>query len=292
MKRKNVFKRLLFPRPAVVIVLALVSVAGLAYSFIRLQPTDAVSIISYVVSFYSLTLICVRIPELIEMLQCFRQENRYYLRYSTDIRLKMNIHLYGGLVFNAAYAVFQLVLGLWHASVWFYAMALYYLLLAGMRFLLVQHTRSYAAGEQITAEWKKYRLCGALLLVMNLALTVMLIYFVWSIRVFRHHEITTIAMAAYTFSSLTLAILNVIRYRQYGSPVYSAAKAISLAAAVVSMLTLENAMLTVFGEQNSEAFHQIMLGASGVAVILAVQGVAIYMIVNACKKLRVNNSQT
>ena len=99
-------------------------------------------------------------------------------------------------------------------------------------------------------------------------------------------------MAAYTFSSLTLAILNVIRYRQYGSPVYSAAKAISLVAAVVSMLTLENAMLTVFGEQNSEAFHQIMLGASGVAVILAVQGVAIYMIVNACKKLRVNNSQT
>ena len=144
MNRKNVFKRLLFPHPAVVIVLALVSVAGLAYSFIRLQPTDAVSIISYVVSFYSLTLICVRIPELIEMLQCFKQENRYYLRYSTDIRLKMNIHLYGGLVFNAAYAVFQLVLGLWHASVWFYAMALYYLLLAGMRFLLVQHTRSYA----------------------------------------------------------------------------------------------------------------------------------------------------
>lgn len=237
-------------------------------------------------------LICVRIPELIVILQRFKQENRYYLRYSTDVRLKMNIHLYGGLVFNTAYALFQLVLGLWHASVWFYAMALYYLLLAGMRLLLVRHTRIYAAGEQITAEWKKYRLCGALLLVMNLALTVMLLYFVWRIRVFRHHEITTIAMAAYTFASLTLAILNVIRYRQYGSPVYSAAKAISLAAAAVSMLTLENAMLTAFGEQNSQAFHQIMLGASGVAVILLVQGIAIYMIVNACKKLRINNSQT
>lgn len=292
MNRKNVFKHLLFPHPAVVIVLALVSIAGLAYSFIRLQQTDTVSIISYAASFYSLMLICVRIPELIVILQRFRQENRYYLRYSTDVRLKMNIHLYGGLVFNTAYALFQLVLGLWHASVWFYAMALYYLLLAGMRLLLVRHTRIYAAGEQITAEWKKYRLCGALLLVMNLALTVMLLYFVWRIRVFRHHEITTIAMAAYTFASLTLAILNVIRYRQYGSPVYSAAKAISLAAAAVSMLTLENVMLTAFGEQNSQAFHQIMLGASGVAVILLVQGIAIYMIVNACKKLRINNSQT
>ena len=107
------------------------------------------------------------------------------------------------------------------------------------------------------------------------------------IREFKHHEITTISMAAYTFASLTLAIINAFRYKKYGSPAYSAAKAISLVSAVVSVLTLENAMLTAFGQDNSELFRQIMLGATGAAVVCAVEGIAIYMICNAGKNLRV-----
>ena len=80
-------------------------------------------------------------------------------------------------------------------------------------------------------------------------------------------------MAAYTFASLTLAIVNAFRDKRYGSPAYSAAKAISLVSAIVSVLTLENAMLTAFGQDNSELFRQIMLGATGAAVICAVQGI-------------------
>ena len=43
-------------------------------------------------------------------------------------------------------------------------------------------------------------------------------------------------MAAYTFTALTLAIVNAVRYRKYGSPAYSAAKAISLASATLGLL--------------------------------------------------------
>ena len=68
-------------------------------------------------------------------------------------------------------------------------------------------------------------------------------------RTFHHHEITTIALAAYTFTSLTFAIINTVKYRKYHSPVYSASKAISLASACVSLLTLESTMLTTFGNE-------------------------------------------
>jgi len=224
--------------------------------------------------------------------QRFRRENRYYLRYQNDVQLRINLSLYFAVAFNAVYAVFQLCLGLWHHSAWFYAMAGYYLLLGLMRLSLVRHTRHHAAGEDRRMEWRKYRFCGWLLLVMNLTLAVFTLYFVFRIRVFLHHEITTIAMAAYTFTALTLAIINAVRYRRYGSPAYSAAKAISLASATVSMLTLENALLTTFGQESSESFRQIMLGASGAAVILAVQGIALYMIVNANRKLRLGASRT
>lgn len=289
---KKIGKRLLFPHPAIVVLLCAIAIVLLVYSFAMLDEADPISIAGYVVSFYALTLVCVRVPEIIRWVQRFRQENKYYLLYKNDVQLRINISLYGSFGFNAVYALFQLCLGLWHHSAWFYAMAGYYLLLAVMRLSLVRHTSHHAAGEDNGMEWRKYRFCGWLLLVMNLALAIFTLYFVFRIRTFLHHEITTIAMAAYTFTALTVAIINAIRYKKYGSPAYSAAKAISLASAAVSMLTLENALLTTFGQDSSEMFRQIILGASGVVVILVVQGIALYMIVNAHRKLRINKSQT
>lgn len=287
---KKLGKTLLFPHPAVVVLLCAIAVVMLVYTFVALDEADPVSIAGYVISFYALTLVCIRIPAIIRWVQRFRQENKYYLLYKNDVQLRINISLYGAFGFNAVYAVFQLCLGLWHHSAWFYAMAGYYLLLALMRLTLVRHTRHHAPGEDTPLEWRKYRFCGALLMVMNLALAIFTLYFVFRIRTFRHHEITTITMAAYSFTALTVAIVNAIRYKKYGSPAYSAAKAISLASATVSMLTLENAMLTTFGEDSSEVFRQIILGASGIVVILVVQGIALHMIINACKKLKVNHS--
>lgn len=289
---KKLGKRLLFPHPAVLTLLCAAAIVMLAYSFIALDETDVVSIVSYVLSFGALTLVCIRIPEIICFVQRFRQENKYYLLYKNDVQLRINLSLYGTFGFNAVYALFQLGLGLWHHSAWFYAMAGYYLLLALMRLTLMRHTRTHAPGQDNALEWRKYRFCGWMLLVMNLALAIFTLYFVYRIRTFYHHEITTIAMAAYSFAALTMAIINAVRYKKYGSPAYSAAKAISLVSATVSMLTLENAMLTTFGEDSSEMFRQIILGASGIAVILVVQGIALYMIVNAGRKLRINNSQT
>ncbi len=289
---KKIGKGLLFPHPVVAGLLFPVAAVLMLWGMLTRGVEDPLTIAFCALSFYGLVLICLRIPDIIHWVQRFRRENKYYLLYSSDVQLRINLSLFFSVGFNAVYALFQLCLGLWHHSAWFYAMAGYYLLLALMRLSLVRHTRRYAAGEDCRAEWRKYRFCGWLLLVMNLALAIFTLYFVFRIRVFLHHEITTIAMAAYTFTSLTLAIVNTVRYRKYGSPAYSAAKAISLASATVSMLTLENSLLTTFGEGESELFRQIMLGASGAAVILVVQGIALYMIVNASKKLRINNSQT
>lgn len=286
MKWKKLGERMLFPHPVVTALLAVIAAALLVYSFIALEPTNPLSWAAYALSFYALVAVCVRVPDMVCFVQRFRHENRYYLLYSSDVRLRMNISLYGSFTFNAVYAVFQLCLGLRHASVWFYAMAVYYLLLAMMRLMLASYARTHAPGEQMLMEWSAYRNCGKLLLVMNLALAVIILYFVCQIRVFRHHEITTIAMAAYTFASLALAIVNAVRYSRYKSPVYSAAKAISLASASVSVLTLENAMLTAFGQENSELFRQIMLGATGSGVVLFVIGMAVYMISRANRELR------
>ena len=286
MNIKKMVRWLLFPHPAVVGLLWPAALGLLIYTFISYEPTHMISIVSYVLSFYALVVATLRAPAIVRAVKRFKQKNPYMVRYASDVRLRISVSLLSAFLFNAIYAAFQLGLGIWHQSAWFYSMAGYHLLLGLMRLLLVRYTRRHEPREQQEMEWRKYRLCGVLLLMMTFALIIFILYFIYKIRVFRHHEITTIAMAVYTFAALVMAIANAVRYKSYGSPAYSAAKAISLASAVVSMLTLENAMLTAFDQNHSEFFHRMMLGATGTAVMLTVQGIAVYMLINANRKLK------
>ena len=122
---------------------------------------------------------------------------------------------------------------------------------------------------------------------MNLALALIIFFMVYWNRTFEHHMITAIAMAAYTFAAFTIAIINIVKYRQYNSPVYSASKAISLAAACVSMLTLEATMLTTFGDGSMDAItRKIMLGCTGGAVSVFIIVMAVCMIKQSNKQLK------
>ena len=138
------------------------------------------------------------------------------------------------------------------------------------------------------SELIRYRACGIIFLIMNLALALIIFFMVYWNRTFEHHMITTIAMAAYTFTAFTLAIINVIKFKKYNSPVFSASKAISLAAALVSMLTLESTMLTTFADGTMTAIDKkIMLGMTGGVISLLIVAMAIYMIVNGTKRLKI-----
>ena len=202
--------------------------------------------------------------------------------------LRVKVSLYSSLTINTAYAIFQLGLGFYHSSFWFYSLAVYYILLAVMRFFLLRDVKlaSFDSGETIVSELKRYRFCGISLVLMNVALAGIVFFIAWQNRGFEHHFITTIALAAFTFASLTIAIVNAVRYRKYNSPLFSAAKAISLASAAVSMLTLESAMLSAFGKDGQESFRLIMTSLTGAAVCIFVLVMAIYMIINSNKKLR------
>lgn len=231
MNFKKVGKALLFPHIVVMIILLPVSAVFVVCSMVYMGIETPIGVIACVFATYTLTVWCARIPSLIRFCKSFASGNKYASRWKEDARFRLNVSLYGSLIWNTAYAVFQLGLGFSHSSFWFFSMAAYYVSLAAMRFFLVRHTSKHSPGERMREELRKYRTCGIVFLVMNLAISLMIFFMVYWDRTFIHHEITTIAMAAYTFSALTIAIVNIIKYRKYNSPVYSASKAISLAAA-------------------------------------------------------------
>ncbi len=289
---KKIGLKLLYPHLAIIICLLPISVAVLVLSFVYLGTESILAIVSYLLSFYVLLVICFRIPAMIKFAKKMKKENKYLLKYFSDVRLRVNISLYGSLVFNVAFAVFQLCLGFYHKSFWFYSMFAYYIILAIMRFFLVRHTRKYKAKEQFEIELKKSIICGWLLLFMNLALAVIVVFMVYFGRTFEHHMITTIAIAAYTFLTFAFAIVNLIRYKKYESPVYSSAKVISLIAGAVSMLTLEATMLTTFGGNEATYFKPLMLSLTGAAVIGFAITMAIILLVKGHKKRKNLNLQT
>ncbi|MBQ2248973.1 MAG: hypothetical protein IIV17_05195 [Clostridia bacterium] len=287
MDLKKLGKALLFPHVAIMLLLLPAATVLLVGSMVFVGTDSVIAYISYALSAYTLTVWCFKIPKIIKYFKTFKDENKYARRWLEDPRLRVKVSLYGSFAWNALYGIFQLWLGFYHHTFWFYSLGAYYICLGVMRFFLARHTTRYAPGERMQAELRKYRACGIVFLVMNLALALIIFFMVYWGRTFEHHMITAIAMAAYTFTALTTAILNVIKYRKYNSPVFSASKAISLAAALVSMLTLESTMLTTFGDGTMTATAQKwMLGATGGAISVLIVATAIYMIVVGTKKLK------
>ena len=98
-------------------------------------------------------------------------------------------------------------------------------------------------------------------------------------------RITAITLAMCTFWLFTLAVINTVRYRKYRSPVYSAAKAIGLASACVSMLTLTSTMLTTFGGGTVDVqTRNLMLQLVGAGVAICITSIALYMLIFGTKK--------
>ena len=207
-------------------------------------------------------------------------------KYRTDAKFRVKISLYISVFINSIYSAFQLVLGVEHGSVWYYSLAAYYLLLVLMRFFLLRDVRGLRLGEDIESEFRRYRFCGIMLLVMHEVLVLIVFFMTYFGRSFEHKPLTTVFMAVYTFIALTVSVINVIKYRKYKSPTLSASKAVSLAAAAVSLLTLESAMLNSFGSEAERDMHGHMIFVTGAAVCILIMGLALSMIIYSTKELK------
>ncbi|MBQ3015543.1 MAG: hypothetical protein IJD79_02050 [Clostridia bacterium] len=286
-KWKRIGKAFIFPKKIIIGLLTPIAIVLLILSAVIWDTASVPSIISYVVSAYTLTVWCFRIPDIIKWCKRQKNENKYLLYWRENPRFRVNVTLAASIIFNCIFAAFQLFLGIYHGSFWFYSIAGYYLFLAAMRYFLFKHTKSFRPGERMRAELIKYRNCGWVFLAVNLSLSVIVLFMIKFDRTFIHHEITTIAIAAYTFTAFTLAIVNLIKFRKFNSPAFSASKAISLAAACVSMITLESTMLTTFGDPTADkTMNRILLGATGAVVSAFLIVMAIFIIVQSTKKLK------
>lgn len=219
------------------------------------------------------------------------RKNPLWRRYREDLVFQIEVSLTTGLVIGLLYIGIKLAFGIYYRSTWFVALAVYYTLLALMRLSLLCYLRRNPIGENQLGEWRRYRLCGIILLLMNQALGGIVAFIVWQNRGYDYPGVLIYAMATYTFYITITSVRNLIRFRKFRSPVLSAAKVIGLVAAMVSMLSLTTAMLARFGADDNPMFRPLMTGMVGAGICVIVLVTAIFMIAHATKEMKKANIQ-
>lgn len=274
-------KRLLFINNVIAVLLVILSTVLLLYSFLYPDANEIVSYISYALSAYTLTIVVIKMPSLFKKMKRGLYANKYSGMYLSDSLLRARISLYTGCGISIFYACFKFGMGIYIKSVWLGAVAVYYIILSLMRFALLRRYRRskcYESEEELRLfGLKSYRFCGILMFLLNIAVSGLVVQMIWQNKAYEYPGFLIYATAAYAFYCLTMAIINIIKYRRMEQPILSAAKMLSFACALISILAMQTAMLTQFGD-GQEDFARLMNSLTGGAVCLCIFVVAVWMV--------------
>lgn len=287
---KKIGKKLLFPPIWLMIILTIVSAVALTYVFVNGMEEAPIAYGVYVLSFYTLTVVCalcsVVLPKRYRKMKQKIYNNPLGNRYMTDVKFRTHVSLYRSLAISLLYVGVNILSFVLYRSMWFVILAGYYSILAIMRFLLARYVRTIGIGKNRLGELKRSRLCAMLLLMVNFVLSGAVLMILYQNKGFEYHGILIYVMAAYTFYITTNAIINLVKYRKYNSPVMSTTKIIALSAALVSMLSLETAMFSQFGADMTPENKRLMVALTGAGVSIIVITMAVYVIVKNAKEIR------
>lgn len=291
-KMMKIMKKIFFLPPVPTLLIAIPSFVFVFYVLAKETVAPVIAYFSYVLSAYAMIITITGTVDIVKWIRKGIDQHPFVRRilsipfverYFSETIFRAEVSLYPSLLINLLYAGIKLFSGIRYGSVWFGTLAVYYILLAVMRFALLFHVRKKR--DDLISELKICRLCGMILMVLDWALTGIVVLVVRKNSGFEYPGMLIYAMALYTFYAVITAVRNVIKFRKYGSPVISAIKVINLTAALVSMLSLQTAMMTQFGAARDAAFRQRMSAITGTGVSILVLGMAVMMIARTTNQI-------
>ncbi len=284
------WKKLLFPPVWLMVLLVIACSLTLPFVFLKGMQQSIPAYLVYAIAFYTLsvvTLFCVMVlPKEYRAIKQKCYENPLGKRFLTDRVFRAKISLSVSFLISMLYVGINL--WFWHSlgSHWFMVLAVYYGIMAVMRYLLVRYVRIQKIGTDLLGEWKRSRICAYILLLINLSLSGAVLMILYQQRGFDYPGVMIYGMALYTFYALTMSIVDIVRYRKLGSPVMTTAKIVRLCSALVSLLNLETAMFAQFGANMAPQHQRIFIILTGAGVSITVVTLSVILIVTANKKLR------
>lgn len=203
----------------------------------------------------------------------------------------------GSMIITLAFAVYNGSIAIVIRSVWFGALAAYYIVLIVLRgsILIYYGVRKRAVDngqsetQTLLRDGKLYRACGILLFLLPICMSFAILQMVRVGDSFEHKGITIFVYAIYAFLKIITAIYSFIKHRHNRNMIIMATKNVKLADAFVSILALQTAMFREFAVQ-TQGFDVVVMNAVTGAVVCALTvAIGVYMILKAnlrIKKIR------
>lgn len=281
---RKLLQKLLHPPGWVLIFVPLLSFAALAAVFIRQCPENILVYLIYSLSAYSLTIWLAALLGLTKRAKSAMMGSKFMRkaaaspimgRYFKDLAFRGSISIYQGIAVNLFYVAFRIMAAIRYASVWFLSMAVYYLVLGGLRaYLIVYYRRRTPELER-----RCYHTTAWFLFLLNIPMGGMIVLMVRTDSGFSYPGYVIYLSALYTFYTMITSAINLIRFRRLGNPILSAAKVLHFVAAMMSILGLQTAMISRFSE-NGENYRRMMNAITGGFVYGIVILIAIYMLLH------------
>lgn len=277
------------------LIVYLLAVGAAAFSVIQVQKgilPQIAGILVYIFAAVSLTAACICLYNdlrngVIEKLLMTVKKTSFGAQFLEDYTFRTILTTMPSFIINVAYTVYNGVIGIVNQSSWFITMAVYYSLLGVMRYHAVNTGRKISRMKNQKLIRKKelavIKTDGILLLLLNLALSGVVLLTIAKGRAKAYSEIMAISIAAYTFYKTTMAVINMVKVRKMQSPILITIRNIGVADALVSMLTLQTTMLASF-QNTSHLDVNRMNALTGMAVCILIALLGISMIYYASKR--------
>ncbi|MBR2849560.1 MAG: hypothetical protein IKB84_00820 [Clostridia bacterium] len=292
---KKLFKKFLRPKGALLVLTYVLTVvfitAAILMLFVEYEGTP-LEILAYT-SFglaavslaYSVYTIVIYAPGLKDRVYNLLMSNRLSRTVMENWGFRTILTSTFALAMSIFNSVLNAYLGISERSIWFGALAAYYIFLALMRSgLLIYHrTKKDYESEGITRA-KRYMLCGILLLILYAALSSAIAQMIFDDRGFSYKDWLIFAFAAYAFYKIIMAVRNAIKARRQDDLTIQAIREINLVDAAVSILALQTALLHTFGDGSVDISLFNTLTGSVVSIFSV--GLSIMMIVRGHKKIK------
>lgn len=294
---RALWQKILHPPVWVKVLTFIVTLVSATLSLVMVAlglENDALAIIAYIlfgiagVSLaYSVYLIIPLFPKMKKRFIAFMEKNEFTHLILRNFGFRTLIFSIGSFLMSLLFSAFNAYMGIVNRSIWYGALAAFYISLAFLRGgVLTYHGKRVAKNLQGDdyVKAKVYRNSGVITLILNVAMSSAIAQMIFSGAHFTYIGWTVFAYAAYAFYKITMSIIAFVRAHKQEDLTVRAIRNINLVDALVSILALQTALLAMFSEGNVDI--SLFNTLTGIVVSVSSVAIGIYMIVSAHKKMK------
>ena len=200
-------------------------------------------------------------------------------KISSDIKMKIKefitnvwskikiskIYIYSPLIITFLFAIYNRVVGFLKESLWHESISIYYLLLLSIKTIIIVYIYK---SKNRTKDKLIFRLTKVLLILLNILLIVPIVLMIFNQRIVQISLILSIAIALYVTIKTVKVIMVAIKKRKESDLLVRELRIIDLMDVILSILTLQNTLITVNSDGFDPGLFYLTIGSSIAGLII------------------------